>query len=209
MVSQEIKPNIFYVGAKDYDRRLFDDLIPLPDGTSYNSYLVIGSKKTALIKMYPEAKVVTNPKGKEHLMVHLHIPEEKFLVKKDGETLSLGDKTLQFIEAPWVHWPETMFTLVIEDKILFSCDLFGTHLAQSETFVTDEAKTYESAKRYYAEIMMPFRKLIVKHCKKLEDYDFDMIAPSHGPIHKNPKHIIDAYKDWISDDVKNEVVLPY
>ncbi len=252
MVSQEIKPNIFYVGAKDYDRRLFDDLIPLPDGTSYNSYLVIGSKKTALIdavdgtkfyelkaniakspvktidylvsnhseqdhseslvkliKMYPEAKVVTNPKGKEHLMVHLHIPEEKFLVKKDGETLSLGDKTLQFIEAPWVHWPETIFTLVIEDKILFSCDLFGTHLAQSETFVTDEAKTYESAKRYYAEIMMPFRKLIVKHCKKLEEYEFDMIAPSHGPIHKNPKHIIDAYKDWISDDVKNEVVLPY
>ncbi len=252
LVSQEIKPNIYYVGAKDYDRRLFDDLIPLPDGTSYNSYLVIGSKKTALIdavdgakfyelkaniakspvktidylvsnhseqdhseglvkllKMYPEAKVVTNPKGKEHLMVHLHIPEEKFIVKKDGETLSLGDKTLQFIEAPWVHWPETMFTLVVEDKILFSCDLFGTHLAQSETFVTDEAKTYESAKRYYSEIMMPFRNLIKKHCEKLENYEFDMIAPSHGPIHKNPKHIIDAYKEWISDEVKNEVVLPY
>ncbi|NHJ32931.1 MAG: FprA family A-type flavoprotein [Asgard group archaeon] len=252
MACHEIKPNIFYVGAKDYDRRLFDELIPLPDGTSYNSYLVIGSKKTALIdtvdatkfhelkrnisktpakkidylvsnhteqdhseslvkliKKYPEAKVVTNPKGKEHLMVHLHIPEEKFIVKKDGETLSLGDKTLQFIEAPWVHWPETMFTLAIEDKVIFTCDLFGTHLAQSETFVIEEAITYESAKRYYAEIMMPFRKLIVRHLKKLEDYDFDMIGPSHGPVHQNPKFIIDAYNDWTSDNVKNEVVLPY
>ncbi|MHA1441682.1 MAG: FprA family A-type flavoprotein, partial [Candidatus Heimdallarchaeota archaeon] len=247
-----LKPNIYNVGAKHFDRRLFDDLIPLPEGTTYNAYLVIGSEKTALvdavdgskfyelmknlkkikfktidylisnhseqdhsesivelIKLYPKAKVVTNAKGKEQLMFHLQIPEEKFIVKNDGETLSLGDKTLQFIEAPWVHWPETMFTLAIEDKILFSCDLFGTHLAQSETFVTEKAKTYESAKRYYAEIMMPFRKLIQKHIVKLEDYDFDMIAPSHGPIHKDPDFIISAYKDWISDDVKNEVVIPY
>jgi len=252
MTVAKIKPNVYEVGAKDYDRRLFDDLIPLPDGTSYNAYLVIGSKKTALIdtvdgskfyelqrnldilkvkkidylisnhseqdhseslgkltEIFPEAKIVTNAKGKEHLMVHLHIPEDKFLVKNNDETLSLGDKTLQFIDAPWVHWPETMLTLLQEDKILFSCDLFGTHLAQSDPFVTDEAKTFSSAKRYYAEIMMPFRKLIRKHIEKLKNYDFDMIAPSHGPVHKNPKFIIDAYKDWISDDVKNEVVIPY
>ncbi|MHA1124109.1 MAG: FprA family A-type flavoprotein [Candidatus Heimdallarchaeota archaeon] len=252
MTENELKPGIFQVGAKHYDRRLFDDLIPLPDGTTYNVYLVVGSEKTALIdavdavkfyelkdnlkkvnfktidylisnhseqdhseaivdllKLYPKAMVVTNPKGKEHLMAHLHIPEEKFIVKNDGETLSLGDKTLQFIEAPWVHWPETMFTLAVEDKILFSCDLFGTHLAQSETFVTEKAKTYESAKRYFAEIMMPFRKLIRKHIVKLEDYDFDMIGPSHGPIHKDIDFIINAYKEWISDDVKNEVVIPY
>ncbi len=252
MTMPKIKSNIYCVGAKDYDRRLFDDLIPLPDGTSYNAYLVIGSEKTALIdavdgakfyvlqenlkkakvktidyivsnhseqdhsesiakliEIYPKAKVVTNPKGKDHLMVHLHIPEDKFIVKDDGETLSLGDKTLQFFNIPWVHWPETMMTLAQEDKIIFTCDLFGTHLAQSETFVVDEAKTFSSAKRYYAEIMMPFRKLIRKHIKKLEEIDFDMIAPSHGPVHQNPDFIINAYKDWISDDVKNEVVIPY
>ncbi|MBN1328784.1 MAG: FprA family A-type flavoprotein [Candidatus Heimdallarchaeota archaeon] len=252
MAIAEIKPNIFFVGAKDYDRRLFDEIIPLPDGTTYNSYLVIGSKKTALIdavdgtkyyelernlaklkvkeidylisnhteqdhsesivqlaQKYPKAQIVTNAKGKEYLMVHLHLPEEKFLVKEDGETLSLGDKTLEFINAPWVHWPETMLTYVKEDKLIFTCDLFGTHLAQSDPFVIDEAKTYESAKRYYAEIMMPFRKLIVKHIEKLSKYDFDMIAPSHGPVHQNPDFIINAYKDWISDDVKNEVVIPY
>ncbi|MGC9779247.1 MAG: FprA family A-type flavoprotein [Candidatus Heimdallarchaeota archaeon] len=252
MAIHELKPNIYYVGAKDYDRQLFDELIALPDGTTYNSYLVIGSKKTALVDtvdgtkfyelvanikktpckkidylvsnhaeqdhseslvklldIYPDAKVVTNAKGKEHLMVHLHIPEDRFIAKNDGEELSLGDKTLVFIEAPWVHWPETMFTLAKEDKIIFTCDFFGTHLSQSQPFVTDEAKTYESAKRYYAEIMMPFRKLIVRHLKKLENYDFDMIAPSHGPIHQKPDIIINAYKDWISDNVKNEVIIPY
>ncbi|NHK29744.1 MAG: FprA family A-type flavoprotein [Asgard group archaeon] len=252
MAINEIKPNIYYVGAKDYDRRLFDELIPLPNGTSYNAYLVIGDKKTALIdsvdgskfhilksnikkiglkkidyivsnhteqdhsesivklvKLYPEAKVVTNAKGKEHLMVHLHIPEDKFIVKKTDETLSLGNKTLKFIDAPWVHWPETMFTLVVEDKILFTCDLFGTHLAQSDPFVEDKALTYVSAKRYYAEIMMPFRKIVVKHLEKLKNYDFDMIGPSHGPVHQDPSFIIDAYKEWTSDEVKNEVIIPY
>ncbi|HUT79654.1 MAG TPA: FprA family A-type flavoprotein [Candidatus Bathyarchaeia archaeon] len=252
MTVAKLKPNIFFVGAKDYDRRLFDELIPLPDGTTYNAYLIIGSNKTALIdsvdgtkyyeleknlgklkvkkidylvsnhteqdhsesivkliQRFPEAQIVTNTKGKEHLMVHLHLPEEKFLVKEEGETLSLGDKTLEFINVPWVHWPETMITFAREDKIMFTCDLFGTHLAQSELFVTDEAKTYKSAKRYYAEIMMPFRKIIVKHIEKLSNYNFDTIAPSHGPVHQNTNFIINAYKDWISDDVKNEVVIPY
>jgi len=252
MVAIEIKPKIYAVGAKDYDRRLFDELIPLPQGTTYNAYLIIGSEKTALIdtvdgtkfhellhnlkqspaktidyiisnhseqdhseglvkmlELYPKAKVVTSSLGKEHLMVHLHIPEDKFLVKEDGETLSLGDKTLEIITIPWVHWPETIATYIKEDKIIFTCDLFGTHLAQSETFVVDEALTYQSAKRYYAEIMMPFRKLIKKHLKKLENYDFDMIAPSHGPVHQKPQFIINAYKEWIADEVKNEVLLPY
>ncbi|NHJ47513.1 MAG: FprA family A-type flavoprotein, partial [Asgard group archaeon] len=252
MAITEIKPNIYYVGAKDFDRRLFDELIPLPHGTSYNAYLVIGDKKTALVdsvdgvkfhilksnlkqagikkidylvsnhteqdhsesiaklvKIYPDAKVVTNAKGKEHLMVHLHIPEEKFIVKKTDETLSLGNKTLKFIDAPWVHWPETMFTLAVEDKVIFTCDLFGTHLAQSDAFVTDKPLTYVSAKRYYAEIMMPFRKIVQRHLKMLENYEFDMIGPSHGPVHQDPSFIIDAYKEWTSDEVKNEVIIPY
>ncbi len=252
MAITEIKPKIYAVGAKDYDRRLFDQLIPLPNGTTYNAYLIIGSEKTALIdtvdgtkvyellhnleqapvktidylisnhseqdhseglvkmlELYPKAKVVTSSLGKEHLMVHLHIPEDRFLVREDGETLSLGDKTLEIVTIPWVHWPETIATYVKEDKIIFTCDMFGTHLAQSETFVVDKPLTYSSAKRYFAEIMMPFRKIIVKNLKKLEKYDFDMIAPSHGPVHQEPEFIINAYKEWISDDVKNEVVLPF
>jgi flavorubredoxin len=139
----------------------------------------------------------------------LDICEDRFITVADGETISLGDKTLQFIYLPWVHWPETMGTYLPEDKILFSCDFFGAHLAASSLFVDDEAVVYESAKRYYAEIMMPFRRQINSNLAKIEDLEIEIIAPSHGPVHNKPGFIIDAYKDWSSDTVKNEVVLPY
>jgi len=249
---RQIKPNVYAVGAIDFDVRLFDRLIPLPDGTSYNSYLIKGSKKTALLdtvdptktetlfdnlskagvnkldyviahhaeqdhsgalpdilSLYPDARIVTNPKCKAMLLDLLDIQDDRFITVEDGETLSLGDKTLQFIYLPWTHWPETMATYLKEDKILFSCDFFGAHLATSSLFVDDEAVVYESAKRYYAEIMMPFRQQINKNLTKLEPLDVEIIAPSHGPVHNRPCFIIDAYKDWASDAVKNEVVLPY
>jgi flavorubredoxin len=97
----------------------------------------------------------------------------------------------------------------MEDKILFSGDFFGSHLATSDLCVKDEAKVVEDAKRYYAEIMMPFRMIIRKNIEKLEKLDFEMIAPSHGPVYNKPDIIMDAYMDWISDRVENTVVLPY
>ncbi len=252
MTIREIKKDIFTVGTIDWDRRLFDELILLPEGTSYNSYLIKGSEKTALIdsvdptkeselidnlkrlgikqidylishhgeqdhsgsiprilKLYPMAKVVTNAKCRDLLIDLLLIPADKFIVIKDGETLSLGTRTLEFIFAPWVHWPETMLTYLREEKILFPCDLFGSHLASSDLYATDEPRVYESAKRYYAEIMMPFRNNIKKHLERMSKYEVLMIGPSHGPVHIRPEFIINAYKDWISDDVKNEVVIPY
>jgi flavorubredoxin len=251
-MTNEIKPNVYAVGAIDWDRRLFDELIPLPDGTSYNAYLIKGSHKTALLdtvdphkthvlldnlvragieridyvvahhaeqdhsgsipdvlQLYPEAKVVTNAKCKAMLMDLLRIEDDKFIVVEDGQELLLGDKTLKFIFVPWVHWPETMGTYLAEDKILFPCDFFGSHLATSSLFVEDEPMVYECAKRYYAEIMMPFRAPIKNNLKKLEAFDIQIIAPSHGPVYQRPKFIIDAYKDWVSDDVKNEVVVAY
>jgi len=128
---------------------------------------------------------------------------------KDGETLSLGDKTLEFIHTPWVHWPETMVAYLREDKILFSCDFFGSHIATTDLYVTDEARSYEAAKRYYAEVMMPFRKVIKKNLAKLAAYDIKTIAPSHGPMVPRPAFIIDAHKEWVDDLPKNKVVLPY
>jgi len=121
----------------------------------------------------------------------------------------LGDKTLKFIHAPWVHWPETMLTYLIEDRILFSCDLFGSHLATSDLFVTDKPSVYEAAKRYYAEIMMPFRTVIRRNLEKIKDLEIEIIAPSHGPVYNNPDFILNAYREWISDEVKNEVVILY
>ena len=244
--------NIIAVGAQDWDRRLFDQLIPLPEGTSYNAYLVRGSQKTALIDtvdptktgilvdhlmragaeridyvvsnhaeqdhsgslpdvlmLYPDAKVLTNPKCKKMLMDLLELEEERFVEVSDGQEISLGDKTLKFIYTPWVHWPETMCTYLKEDKILFSCDFFGSHQACSELFVQDESKVYEAAKRYYAEIMMPFRSAIAGNLKKLEALEIAMIAPSHGPVYQRPGLIVDAYKDWISERVSNTAIVAY
>jgi len=249
---RQIKEGVYAVGAIDWDARLFDRLIPLPDGTSYNSYLVRGNEKVALLDtvdptrsdilidnlvklgiagidyvvahhaeqdhsgslpdvllLYPDAKVVTNPRCKTMLVDLLGIEDDKFITVQDGEMLSLGDKTLKFLYVPWVHWPETMATYLQEDKILFPCDFFGAHLAAGNLFVDDEATVYESAKRYYAEIMMPFRRQINANLAKLDDLEIDIIAPSHGPVHDRPGFIIDAYKDWASDTVKNEVVVPY
>jgi flavorubredoxin len=250
MKARQIKKNVYWAGAIDWDRRLFDALIPLPDGTSYNAYLVQGNEKVALIDTvdptmtdvlmayledvpsidyvianhaeqdhsgsipevlakYPDAKVVTTPKGKDMLEALLLIPEGKFVAVSDGETLPLGDKTLEFIHAPWVHWPETMVTYLREDKILFSCDFFGSHLASTDIYVADEGQVYEAAKRYFAEIMMPFRTSIEKHLEKLNSYDIDVIAPSHGPLHDKPSFILKAYRSWVSGALRNVVVLPY
>jgi len=252
MAIREIVKGVHSVGAIDWDRRIFDELIPLPDGTSYNSYLIKGSDKTALIdtvdptktgellanlkksgikridyvianhaeqdhsgslpdvlKAYPEAKVVTNEKCKSFLTDLLHIAESRFQVVKDGEILSLGNKTLEFIFTPWVHWPETLVTYLHEDKMLFSCDFFGSHLATDDLFACCDTKLYEGAKRYYAEIMMPFRKLIQVNLKKLGKYRIAYIAPSHGPVYNKPEFIIDAYGEWVSDDVKPQVVIAY
>ncbi|MFH1719919.1 MAG: FprA family A-type flavoprotein [Planctomycetota bacterium] len=249
---RQLKPDIYAVGAIDWDARLFDRLIPLPEGTSYNSYLVRGSEKTALfdtvdpaktetllgniisagvdkidyviahhaeqdhsgslpdvLLMHPNAQVVTNPKCKQMLIDLLGIEDSRFIAVEDGQELSLGDKTMRFVYTPWVHWPETMSTYIPEEKILFSCDFFGSHLATSSLFVEDEAAVYESAKRYYAEIMMPFRRQINSNLTKLDALEIEMIAPSHGPVYDRPQFIVDAYRDWVSETVKNEVVVAY
>ncbi|MHB8095947.1 MAG: FprA family A-type flavoprotein [Candidatus Aminicenantales bacterium] len=250
MIRREIIKGVDWVGAVDWDRRLFDSLIPLPDGTSYNAYLVQGSEKTALLDAgepskiaelesyladvpridylvahhaeqdhsglipfvlgrYPEVKLFCTPLAKGMLIDHLAVPADRIITLGDGEKLALGGKTLRAIHAPWVHWPETMSTYLEEDRILFSCDWFGSHLAASSLYVEDEGLIYEPAKRYFAEIMMPFRKIIQKDMEKIKDLPIDIIAPSHGPIYRRPAFIMDAYREWTSDDPKNEVVIPW
>jgi flavorubredoxin len=106
-----------------------------------------------------------------------------------------------------------MCTYLREDRVLFSCDFFGSHLATSDTYSDEaaesKARVYEAAKRYFAEIMMPFRAAIRANIAAVEKHDIAVIAPSHGPVHRDPQFIISAYKDWISDTPKNSVVVPY
>jgi flavorubredoxin len=248
--AKELCCGVRWVGAVDWNRRLFDALIPLPDGTSYNAYLVEGTEKTALLDAvdpalqaelaghlsdvgrvdyvvahhaeqdhsgaipfvlakYPRATVLCSPKAKGLLADHLGIAAERIRAVEDGESVALGGKTLRFLHMPWVHWPETMVTHLPEDRILFSCDFFGSHLATSELYASREPCLAEAAKRYYAEIMMPFRRTIQGHLKRVRDLDVRTIAPSHGPVHDDPSHILAAYEDWVSDGVSNLVVLPY
>ena len=249
MIYRMLKEDVYSVGVIDWDRRIFDELIQIPNGTSYNSYIIKGNNKTALIdtvdptktdelldnlkklnvdidylvvnhaeqdhsgtipdilKIYKNAIVVTNSKCKELLSEFLPIPDEKFKIVSDREKLELGGKELEFIITPWVHWPDTMVTYLHDVKILFSCDFFGSHRASSDLFACEDI--YMAAKRYYAEIMMPFRAIIRKNLEKLKNLEIDIIAPSHGPLYKNPAFIMDAYKDWTSDNTKNEVIIPY
>jgi len=249
-MDRHINEQISAVGAVDWDRRLFDSLIPLPDGTSYNAYLVRGGEKTALLDTvdptkteilfenlsgvaeidyvvshhaeqdhsgslpavlgkYPKARLVCTPKAKGMLLDHLDVAENRITTVQDGDTIELGGLTLEFLHTPWVHWPETMCSYLRQHRVLFSCDFFGSHLATSDLFIKDEGRVYEAAKRYYAEIMMPFRTAIQRNLDKLKDLKIDFIAPSHGPVYNKPEFIIDAYKDWVSDVPKNEVVIPY
>ena len=248
---RKIVDGVYNVGVVDWDRTLFDEIVPLPQGTSYNAYLIMDEKvalvDTAepykweelkrnieemdiekidyiisnhaeqdhsgclpfLLEEFPEAKIVTNEKCKQFEMDLLHIPEEKFMVVKEGDVLSLGNKTLEFIMTPWVHWPETMSTYLREDKIMFTCDFFGSHVATSHAFARDYDRIYHEAKRYYAEIMMPFRSFIERNIKKIESKEIKIIAPSHGPAYDNPSYIINAYKEWIDAKPKNLALIAF
>ncbi|MCF7708618.1 MAG: FprA family A-type flavoprotein, partial [Verrucomicrobia bacterium] len=239
-------------GRIDWDLRIFDNLIPLPEGTSYNSYLVQGSEKTALIdttnedgvcefianldgtgvssldylvinhleqdhssaipevlEKYPDCKLIVSNKGRKMLFEMYEIDEARVHPVKGGDAISLGDTTLEFIDAPWVHWPETMMTLAREPGVLFSCDLFGAHLASSSLFASEIQDVYSPAKRYYAEIMMPYRSHIQKYLGRLKDYKIQLIAPSHGPVFDNPEQILALYRDWVSDETDGSTAITF
>ena len=257
MKFQEIKNNIFYCGLNDCDRRIFDELIPLEHGTSYNSYLVKGSEKTAIIdtmyppktaeylkrfaenqlgkvdyiianhgeqdhsgsipallEKFPNAIVLTNPKCAENIKNMLHVPSEKIREIADGEEVSLGDKTLKFIFAPGVHWPDTMFAYLDKENVLFSSDGFGQHLA-SEYLYADEVEQdilYKEALKYYANILAPFGIMVDKKIKEIlsMNLQIDMICPSHGLIwRKEPTQIVEKYLEWANKYQEEQITIIY
>ena len=253
--TKEIAKDVFWVGTKHHNRRLFDALIPLPHGTSYNAYLVKGAAKTALIdtvnpgfeeeligkisqhidpaevdyvimnhaepdhanagqyimKIAPKAKLITSKKGKEAALLYFEVDEQRIIAVDDGAKIDLGGRTLEFIYAPWLHWPETMFTFLEEDGILFPCDFFGQHTAQGEFFADELGNdvTLDLAKVYFAEIMMPFRRPCLDGIEKVKKRNVKMICPSHGVFYRDPKLIIDAYSDWAGEKMKRKVLVAY
>jgi flavorubredoxin len=248
----KISEEVYWVGAKDWNRRLFDALIPLPKGTSYNAYLIVGTDKKALIdtvnpgfekelewkirkvtdpseidyvimnhaepdhagsipyvmSINSKAKLVTSGRGAKMAQTFYKVPEDRIVAVRDGETISLGDKTLQFIEAPMLHWPETMFTYLQENKILFPCDFFGSHIA-GEMYDDQVEDLTVYAQRYFGEIMMPFRIMGQRAIEKIKDLEIKMIAPSHGPIHREPENILNSYKKWVNGETKRKAMIVY
>lgn len=250
MKIRKISERVSYVGAVDWDRRLFDALVPLPHGTSYNAYFVRGDEKTVLLdtvdptmidtfssylnqlpkidylishhseqdhsglipevlRRFPEAKVLTSAPGKKILQDLLHLPPDVIQVVKEGDTLALGGLNMRFISTPWVHWPETFCTWLEEERILFSCDFFASHLATSDLYASNDTRVLEAAKRYYSEIMMPYASIVRKNVEKVAVLEPRLIAPSHGPLHDRPDEIVETWRRWTDPAPGQEVIIVF
>ena len=252
MVSEEyqmhneakIKDGLFYVGGSDRRLALFENVYPLENGVSYNSYLyldektclldtvdasvskvfydnldyLLGDRKLdylivnhmepdhaanigELLLRHKETTIVVGSMAKEFLLNYFPKIEAKFLIVKEGDTLSIGKHRFHFISAPMVHWPEVMFTYEEVDKILFSADAFGTFGALSGNIFADlgkyEKEHLSEARRYYTNIVGKYGPQVINVLKKAATLDIKTIAPLHGPILEgNLNKIINYYIRW-------------
>jgi len=248
----EISDGVYWVGVRDWSRKLFDALIPLPKGTTYNAYLAVGESSKALIdtvkpgfEKYLEEKIrqiidpsdldyvvmnhaepdhagsiphvmslsskatlVATKRGARMAQTFYKVPEERIKMVSDQETLGLGGKTLRFIEAPMLHWPETMFTYLQENRVLFPCDFFGSHVAKG-LYDEEVEDLIVHAQRYFGQIMMPFRGMAEKALGKIGNLDIALIAPSHGPVHSNTQRILEAYHRWAGGETKRKATIVF
>ncbi|WP_234123078.1 FAD-dependent oxidoreductase [Clostridium hydrogenum] len=244
MKTFEIKKDIYWVGALDPELRIFDIVMYTPYGTSYNSYVVKGTNKTAIFETVKEkffdeyierlkaleidiesidyiivdhtepdhagsvakllnicknAKVVGSAVAIKFLKAIVNHDFEAIEVK-DGTTIDLGGKTLKFISAPFLHWPDSIYTYVPEDKVLLTCDSFGSHYSSENVFndlVENRENYFEALKYYFDCIMGPFKNYVLKAYDKIKDLPIDVICPGHGPVLRhNPMEIVELYKKW-------------
>ena len=236
----EIKPGIYWIGAKDPDLRIFDDLYPTDFGTTYNSYLIKGNDRiaiidtvkhryseeflakverlvdpaevdyivvnhtepdhsgslAALLRHCPKAVVVSSQAARNFLGNLLHAPFPSQVVK-DGDVIDLGGKHLRFIIAPFLHWPDTMFTLLEEERTIFTCDAFGAHYSWPNIFA-DQCPDYSGEIEFYFDCLIrPFKDKVLAAIEKIRGERLDLLCPSHGPvIRADPWQTINAYEQW-------------
>ncbi|WP_271629758.1 FprA family A-type flavoprotein [Caldicellulosiruptor sp. DIB 104C] len=253
----KLKENIYSVGVQDPNLRIFDIVMYTKYGTTYNSYLVIGSEKVALIEnvkykffdqFLDNIKEIIDTAKIDYLIVNHTEPDHsgsieslleinpkikvfgsssamRFLKKisnksfdsqvvNDGDQISLGNKTLKFISAPFLHWPDSIYTYLIEDSMLFTCDSFGCHYSTENldiNWVMDNDKEgfMDAYKYYYDVIMSPFKSYVLQAIEKIKDLKIDIIATGHGPILTNYKdELMGLYKSW-SEELLKEPEKPY
>jgi NADH oxidase (H2O-forming) len=155
-----------------------------------------------LLDLAPSATVVGSGNSIRYLEDIVNIPF-KSLVVKDGDTLDLGNKTLRFISAPNLHWPDSMYTLLVDDKVLFTCDSFGAHYCSSEMY-SDFSDVYTGTYKYYFDVILkPFSRFMLKAIENIKPLELDFICPGHGPIHKeNLRKAIDLSEMYASRYIK-------
>ena len=237
----QIAEGIHWIGALHPELRVFDDLFPTEHGTTYNSYLIKGSEKIALIdtvkgkftdqfmdkvrslvdptaidyiivnhaepdhsgslaymlEQCPKAVVVSSQAAKNFITNMIHKPFNSQVVK-EGDTIDLGGRTLRFIMAPFLHWPDTIFTRLEEEKMLFTCDAFGAHYCDTKHIFNDETDDFTSARHFYFDcIFRPFKDKVLSAVEKIRHDQIDMLLPSHGPIiRKDPWKVIQQFENW-------------
>lgn len=235
-----VAPGVDWVGTLDPDLRVFDVIMRAEHGTTYNSYLVRGTEKTALIETSKELfkeeylemlSGLVDLKSIDYLVLNHMEPDHSgalrafleaapqvkvFLTRPglilaknvanrdfdaqvvaDGETLDLGGRTLKFIIAPFLHWPDTMFTYIEEDGILFTCDFLGAHYCDERIF-NDLVPSYDHVLHYYFQaIMRPFKEYVRSALDTIEGLDLKIVCPSHGPVlRSNIGHYTALYRKW-------------
>jgi NADH oxidase (H2O-forming) len=169
-----------------------------------------------LLDLAPAATVVGSGNAIRYLEDIVNIPF-KSLIVKDGDTLDLGNKTLKFFSAPNLHWPDSMMTLLIEDKVLFTCDIFGAHYCSADMY-SDFDKNYTDSFKYYFDVIMrPFSRFMLKAIEKVKPLDIQLICPGHGPVHKEnigkaidlSEKLADNYMQIVSEENKMNILIAY
>ncbi|OAA92115.1 Flavo-diiron protein FprA1 [Clostridium ljungdahlii] len=249
MENVKLKENIYWIGVKDPELKVFDIIMNTKEGSTYNSYLIddekvavidtvkdkgvffekyvsnikgiIGKRNidyiivqhteldhsgslAKLIDLYPEAVVVGT---KAALMYLKDITNKEFKSMEAPKELSLGKTNLQFIKSPNLHWPDTMFTYIQNKKVLFTCDFLGCHYCPKGS-ITDNSADYDHEMKYYFDVIMgPFKKFVLMGLDKIKNLDFDMVCPSHGPVHIDDiKKSIESYRKWALTESKEKNV---
>jgi NADH oxidase (H2O-forming) len=166
-----------------------------------------------LLKIAPNAKVVATGNAVRYLkdLIYQDFPH---IIVKDGYTLDLGDKTLQFISAPNLHWPDTMYTYLAEEKVLFTCDSFGAHFCHQNMFDDQVGNFDESFQYYFDVILKPFSKFMLKAITKVKELDVSVLAPGHGPILRSSwQKYVALSEKWAKEHleypIRHQVYIPY
>lgn len=161
-----------------------------------------------ILELAPKAKVIASPMALKFIKGIVNKDFESIQVC-DGDCISLGNKTLKFFSVPQLHWPDTIYTYIEEDKTLITCDSFGSHYCFDKMFddlIVDKSNYMEALEHYFNCIIAPFKPFVLKAINKIENLDIDVICPGHGPIlRENPKKIIEIYRKWSTPKPKNDI----